>query len=259
MEHKRIFEKKKPIGQSLLYMLIPISMAILSGAIVSVLKLEGIVVRAVQAVFFAIAFVIALIVAKKEGGALANVGFSSIKNVDKWLILAICINLLIYPFNFKNGFNKELSPIYVLVSFVFALVVGFTEETVFRGLIYRTLRYRGLSFAVLLSSFIFGAGHFATILGGANPLYATIQVTFACLIGLFFVLLVVKTRSLKIPIVLHALHNFTEYLRAGLSFKEEALFGGIACLLLLIGSLILWKSLSDDDKRAVTIDGSIRD
>ena len=198
---------------------------------------------------FALAFIIALSAAKKNGGPLSNVGFSPIKNFDKWVILAILINFIIYPVNFKYGWNPDISPIYVIVSLIFSIVVGFTEETVFRGLIYRTLRHRGLGYAVFWSSFIFGAGHFSTILGGADPLFATIQVVFAFLFGLFFVLLVVKTKSLYLPIALHSFHNFTEYMRAKLPFNEEMLFGGIACALLLIGCIILWRSLSEEDKK----------
>lgn len=257
MENQRPFEKQKPISSSLLYMLIPLVMAVLAGTVTELLKLDPTPTR--TTLFFTIAFVIALGVAKKEGGPLTNVGFSSVKHFDKWVILALCVNLVVYPLNFRNGLNEKFSPLYVVFQLAFAVVVGFTEETVFRGLIFRTLRYRGLGYALSWSSFLFGVGHFATILGGADPLYAFIQVIFASLIGLFFALLVVKTRSLWIPIALHAAHNFTEYMRAELPFKEEALFGGIACALLLLGSFILWKSLSEDDKHAVTIDGSIRD
>ncbi|MFT8408056.1 lysostaphin resistance A-like protein [Liquorilactobacillus satsumensis] len=106
----------------------------------------------------------------------------------------------------------------VLISLLAAIIIGLFEETVFRGVIFNYLFFifrktnRPVLFAGVLSSVIFGAVHLSNTLfgGGAEWGYTLYQVIYAAAIGFVFAMVYVKTKSLVIPIVLHALIDWSD-------------------------------------------------
>lgn len=259
MEVKRPFETPRPVLRSLMYMMIPIGMAVLSGAIISVLEMKGNAIPLVQGLFFGFALLIALMIARRAGGPLANTGFRPPEGWCPHTWLAILLLVVMLASNLLQGFRQHLTAEYVISHLAFAVIVGITEETVFRGLVFWTLRHRGLACAVLLSSLLFGIGHIFQLLSGASLLLTLLQILLAFLFGLAFALLVVKTRSLLLPILFHMAHNFTEYIRMKRGVGDEALFGGIQFLLLLLVAWVLLRSLTQEDQEAVAIDAAVQD
>ncbi|MBI4045372.1 MAG: CPBP family intramembrane metalloprotease [Devosia nanyangense] len=90
-----------------------------------------------------------------------------------------------------------------------ALLVGFSEETMFRGVLYRGLRSR-LSFwpAAWVTSAIFGCVHVLNSLGTGDLLAASLQAITAFMAGTFFLAVVLRTRSILPAILLHAAWDF---------------------------------------------------
>ena len=102
-------------------------------------------------------------------------------------------------------------PGYVVVSALAVLLVGFTEEMWFRGLLLTALMPRGAWFAVVTSSVLFGALH---LLGfGAYGIRSVVtQAVQAFAIGLMFAAGRVRTGSLWPVMVLHAAFDFVGFL-----------------------------------------------
>ncbi|MFI8707669.1 lysostaphin resistance A-like protein [Bacillus sp. NPDC077411] len=137
--------------------------------------------------------------------------YLKIKNVNKgmfWgislsLLLGLCFAFEIYilndqSFNFKLSLNNYMNGI---------LLVGITEEIVFRGFILQELN-KILSFwkANIITSFLFLIIHYVIWIydGVFFDLWSHIYVF---LIGIFFGLIFKKTRSLWSVIILHSFHN----------------------------------------------------
>ncbi|WP_459129660.1 CPBP family intramembrane glutamic endopeptidase [Guggenheimella bovis] len=246
------FYSNRPLLVSILYLLLPLVFATSSGVAAVVMKLEGTDVVRAQIFAFLIAANIAFNLIHKRGGVQA-VGYQNLKNVDPLVVVSIIIALALIVFNLSKGFRSNLSVDYVLTHALFALIVGFTEESIFRGLIYRTLRHNGLLKAVLISSFLFGVGHFLNLLQGADPMMTLNQVVFAFFFGITMCLFVIKTRSLYFPIAFHALHNYSEYLRVDFSSNVEVFHGIVYIIGFIVISIILFISLKPEDKKAVLI------
>lgn len=101
------------------------------------------------------------------------------------------------PLAFSVPADTPASLILVLLAVVVAPV---TEELLFRGWIYTSLRYRfGLWTAVIASSAVFALAHYED-----THIYALVVFP----IGLALAALRERTGSIKAPILLHALNNF---------------------------------------------------
>lgn len=133
-------------------------------------------------------------------------------NVKKGLFFGVVLSLLLglyfsfetYMFN-NQTFNLTLSFDNYLNAI---LLVGITEEIVFRGLILQEISKR-LSFwnANLITSFLFLAIHYPIWIynGDFFNLWSQIYVFF---LGLIFGFVFKKTGSLWLVVILHSFHNF---------------------------------------------------
>lgn len=117
------------------------------------------------------------------------------------------------------------------------LLVGFSEELMFRGALLQGFR-RATSIwpAILLTSVVFGAIHSLNVFITGDLKAALIQSSAAFLSGLVFIALRLRTGSLWPPIIVHGLWDFATFVlaaaspTAGQSVAEAAphMAGGIA-------------------------------
>ena len=87
--------------------------------------------------------------------------------------------------------------------------VGFIEEVIFRGLLFRAMEEDGLKSAVIVSSLTFGIGHIVNLFNGSGKDLASsmVQIVFAVLIGFALVLIFYYGKSLIPCIVFHSANN----------------------------------------------------
>jgi hypothetical protein len=105
---------------------------------------------------------------------------------------------------------------------LFSLVVAWTEEAFFRGLVLRTLLPAGIRTAVVVSALLFGLPHLLNALGGIwNPWFALADTFAAFGIGITLAAIVIRTGTIWPPVVIHALVNFTALLSLGTLFVPE--------------------------------------
>lgn len=90
---------------------------------------------------------------------------------------------------------------------VMELIVGLSEELVFRGMLLRTLLPRGTTRAVLVSSALFGLVHLANIVYGASVAVTLAQVVGAFVFGIGMAAIVLCGGALWPAILIHALAN----------------------------------------------------
>jgi membrane protease YdiL (CAAX protease family) len=87
------------------------------------------------------------------------------------------------------------------------LCVGFIEEMIFRGFLFRAIQQRHAKAAVGISSVTFGLGHILNLLNGAAPLPTLLQIVYATSIGYLFTVILFTSGSLVPCIVTHAVLN----------------------------------------------------
>jgi membrane protease YdiL (CAAX protease family) len=103
------------------------------------------------------------------------------------------------------------------------LLVGLTEEWIFRGLLLAALsRWLGLRRGAAAALVLFGLFHLLNIAAGVPPAIGAVQAMSTMLIGSTFLLAAVETRSLAVPILAHAFYDFavidmTSLMQAGAS------------------------------------------
>ena len=100
----------------------------------------------------------------------------------------------------------------VITYLLYCLSIGVLEETIFRGCILPLLLYKfskdkkGVFWAVVISSAIFGGMHLLNLLGGFSPM-VFLQVGYAFLIGAVCGYTLVASGNIYLPILFHALFD----------------------------------------------------
>ena len=89
------------------------------------------------------------------------------------------------------------------------LCVGFLEEMIFRGLLFKAMAKNGVKSAIIVSSITFGIGHIVNLINGsgAELLPNLLQVMYAVAVGFAFVMIYYKTKSLMPCIITHSVFN----------------------------------------------------
>ncbi len=118
------------------------------------------------------------------------------------LALMMCANLF-------SGFALKLSPAEIVLYILTMLCVGFLEEVIFRGLLFKAMAENGIKSAIIVSSLTFGIGHIINLINGsgAELLPNILQVIYAAAAGFMFVMIFYKTKSLIPCIASHGLFN----------------------------------------------------
>lgn len=92
--------------------------------------------------------------------------------------------------------------------YVFSMLcVGFLEELIFRGFLFKALCGEDLKTAIIISSVTFGAGHIVNLLNGAELVSTLMQIVYAIAIGFAFTYLFLVSGSIWPCILCHGAIN----------------------------------------------------
>lgn len=138
-----------------------------------------------------------------------SIGFRSLRSINKsnWYFYLPLIAILIL---LSTKGIKSVTGTEVMYSVFLTLLVGFVEETIYRGLIFRTLLKKSITAAVVTSSILFSITHMLNMLSGQNAADTIFQLIYSLLIGLALVLLVVKMDNIIPAILFHFIHNLLQ-------------------------------------------------
>ena len=87
------------------------------------------------------------------------------------------------------------------------LNVGFLEEVIFRGFLFKMMEKDNVNRAIIISAITFGIGHIVNLLNGSNLIPTLMQISYAISIGYLFVIIFYKSKSLIPCIITHCLVN----------------------------------------------------
>ena len=111
--------------------------------------------------------------------------------------------------NLWNGVALNYSPAETICRIVCMLCVGFLEEVIFRGLLFKAMAKDNIRSAIVLSSVTFGIGHIINLFNGSGMDLAgnLCQIVFAIAAGFLLVTIFYRGGSLLPCILVHAAIN----------------------------------------------------
>ena len=117
--------------------------------------------------------------------------------------------LILISTNFWFGIRLNYSLVDSIFNVLAMLCVGFVEEIIFRGFLFRALEKDNVKTAIIVSSVTFGIGHIINLLSNGldNLLPNVCQVFYAMAVGFLFVVMFYKGGSLIACILTHSLVN----------------------------------------------------
>jgi len=115
--------------------------------------------------------------------------------------------LLIISVNLWNGIHIHNTPGEILFYIITMCNVGFLEELIFRGFLFKMMAKDNVKSAILVSSITFGIGHIVNLLNGADLVPTLLQICYAMAIGYLFVIIFYRSNSLVPCIIAHSLNN----------------------------------------------------
>lgn len=132
-------------------------------------------------------------------------GITKVTNAKKYLYFLPL--LLIISVNLWNGININNSKSEIVFHILTMINVGFIEEIIFRGFLFKMMEKTNVKSAIIVSAITFGVGHIINLLNGASLIPTLIQVCYATSIGFLFVIIFYKSKSLLPCIITHCLVN----------------------------------------------------
>ena len=103
--------------------------------------------------------------------------------------------------NIKNSVSEITFRILTMVN------VGFLEEIIFRGILYKSIEKDNKKLAIIITSITFGIGHIVNLLNGADVIPTLMQICYATSLGFLFVTILNKSKSLIPCIISHIVIN----------------------------------------------------
>lgn len=120
---------------------------------------------------------------------------------------------LLLPVLLNLGVGLDVPSLWLFTQLLaLALLIGFAEEVIFRGLMLNALKARGLWQAAVITSLLFGLSHSLNLLSGKNGADILIQIAYALAVGFAFAALVLKNGLLWPLVIAHTLIDFSSFI-----------------------------------------------
>lgn len=203
-----IFADRHPYLAAVLLVMVTIIVFLVSGTAVTLLELA-------PWSLYVIAFMLlsgVCLVLLTANGWWREIGFRA--PYQRRLLWLFWLPFVPVTGNLLDGI-KVTDPNQIFLFFIMALLSGFVEEILFRGLILRALRPTGIWRAAIFSAVLFGVMHLLNVLSTFSLSYVLLQVGYATAIGLAYAALVIRSGTIWPLILAHFLTNFAGFLAAG--------------------------------------------
>jgi len=144
--------------------------------------------------------------------------------------------------NIWGGVAMHYDAVGTLCFIVKMLCVGFLEELIFRGFLFKAMAKDSVKWAALVSGITFGLGHIINLLNGSGmSLFDNlVQIFFAVLMGFLYVVIFYRGGSLLPCIISHGvLNSLSAFSKGGESYFRLV----ILCALVVAYTAVLLRTL----------------
>lgn len=142
--------------------------------------------------------------------------------------------VLLCILNVFSGFGITKSLPVILLKAISMLFVGFLEEIIFRGFLFRAMAKDNLKAAVVVSSLTFGIGHIINLLNGAEIIPTICQIIGAVGFGFMCVMIFIKSKSLLPCIITHSVFNMLSVFTDGTNMLTDIIIS-VVMLFITVG------------------------
>ena len=170
---------------------------IVSNMFISITSYSGVIVNTLLSIFL-LGLIIYL-------GRVKYYGLVSVKDSKKFLYFIPL--MLIISVNLWNGININNSVVEIICHIISMINIGFIEEIIFRGFLFKMMAKDDLKSAIIVSSITFGIGHIINLFTGGEFLSTLMQIFYCISIGYLFVMIFYKSGSLIPCIMCHSIFN----------------------------------------------------
>lgn len=160
----------------------------------------------------------------------AYYGLVKVHHPEKYLFFTPL--MLIASVNLWGGIQINNSLTEIIFHVLMMMNVGFIEEIIFRGFLYRMMEKDNPGLAMAVSAVTFGMGHIVNLLNGEAVVPTLLQLCYAMAIGWLFVVIFRKSGSLLPCILTHGVLNSLSVFA-----RESELLNYVASALLVVISL----------------------
>ena len=160
--------------------------------------------------------------------------------------------VLIVSCNLWFGVRMNLPPVETFLYIGSMLCVGFLEELIFRGLLFKALLKDGVRTAIIVSSVTFGIGHIVNLVNGsgAELIPNLCQVCYAIAFGFLCVMIFLRSGSLLPCILAHSVVNALSVFsnEAASSAAADILVSVILCVVGAAYALYIAKTIPETER-----------
>jgi membrane protease YdiL (CAAX protease family) len=202
---KKLYESKAVL-HSLLWLAMYLILNTITGNIAGAADIDFNMVSAIPNLVLAVICYYYL----KSTGIAEDIGLLT-KPVEKTSVMLYYLPLLLLPcVNLLYGIKTSLSVKQIAFMFAMYIGVGFMEEIVFRGLMYRALLKKWNRYAVVaFITLTFAMGHIFSMAAIAQSGADTVlQVANSLVVGFMFMTVILASNNLTICVIAHILYNF---------------------------------------------------
>ncbi|MDR0917679.1 MAG: CPBP family intramembrane metalloprotease [Oscillospiraceae bacterium] len=139
--------------------------------------------------------------------------------------------IVISTTNLWGGFALNFSPLEIVLYIISMLCVGFLEEVIFRGFLFKALCKKSVKTAFIISGLTFGIGHIVNLLSGAELISTLLQIAYATAIGFMYTAVFYKGKSLIPCIISHAV------MTSAFAVEPEVMAATISAIVLIVISV----------------------
>jgi len=243
------FHEKHPYLFVIILEVIIIAVALIAGTITFMLKLPEYTLYGITMVILTI--ISAVILWKLDWWRM--IGFQRFKK--KYIpLLIIPVIPLIY--NLLDTYNSIPLGFYIYYFFMCAMV-GFVEESMYRGLMLQALLKKGVWKAVIISSLLFSLSHFMNALTGWNLYHVLLQLTYSFALGFGWSAFALRTRTIWPLMLIHFLidfisfiksENIIKYLQSSQPDMNDIIYSIILSTVFIIYGIVVTKSYIKERK-----------
>ncbi|AIQ69647.1 CPBP family intramembrane glutamic endopeptidase [Paenibacillus graminis] len=205
---EHLAKKGHPVLFSLMLGIVLTLLVSVASAAASIMELDDTGIRFAQACAFFLMAVIVTVYMSRSSRPRGSYGFKRFEGAKEKRALyyiPLLVIALLQPA--MAGINTKLSWVEVGSILLLTVCVGFTEETIFRGIIREKLRFKGPVFYIVFSSVFFGILHMANALNGTDLIHIVLQVINALLLGCILALLIETTDNIIPLIAFHFIYD----------------------------------------------------
>jgi len=234
--------KDKAVLHSLVWLMLYLLLNTITGNIAVSLGLEPYIIGSLPNLLLSVVCLYYL----KRSNIATDIGLLT-KSTEKSATMLFYFPLLILPFlNLIYGINKGLSPTQLLAILSMYIGVGFMEEIIFRGLMFKALTQKWNHYVVVLFiSLTFAFGHAVSIVAIDQSAGDTaLQIINAFVVGFLFTIVVLASGNLTVCVITHILYNFmADISLVGSTDVEIIIISFIITLLYFVYLLLFGKNM----------------